>query len=358
MLWRVPVIAGAAALALAPVPSPAVERFYSDGAYPVFQRWATALSNLVPVALFDLLVGAAALGWSGMLVRDLLRWRRSGASAARVGTAHTLAGVAWRAFVRTATGAAVVYLAFLACWGLNYRRVPLVERLAFDAAAVTPDAARDLARLAIAEMNLLHAPAHEEGFGTPGQIDRQLAEGFARAQATVGSAHRAHPARPKRTAFDPFFNAAGVEGMTDPFFLETLLASGLLPVERPFVIAHEWSHLAGLADEGEANFVGWLTCLRGSRAAQYSGWLFLYREVTVVLAAQDRAAMAERLAPGPRADLRAIADRIRRQVNPSVSAAGWRVYDSYLKANRVDEGTDSYADVVRIVLGLRGQGYF
>jgi hypothetical protein len=24
----------------------------------------------------------------------------------------------------------------------------------------------------------------------------------------------------------------------------------------------------------------------------------------------------------------------------------------------VDEGTDSYADVVRIVLGLRGQGYF
>jgi hypothetical protein len=43
--------------------------------------------------------------------------------------------------------------------------------------------------------------------------------------------------------------------MTDPFFLETLVASDVLPFERPFLVAHEWSHLAGIADEGEANFV-------------------------------------------------------------------------------------------------------
>jgi len=51
--------------------------------------------------------------------------------------------------------------------------------------------------------------------------------------------------------------------MTDPYFLETLIASDLLPFERSFVAAHEWSHLAGIADEGEANLAGWLTCLRG-----------------------------------------------------------------------------------------------
>jgi hypothetical protein len=33
--------------------------------------------------------------------------------------------------------------------------------------------------------------------------------------------------------------------MTDPFLLETLLASNLLPFEVPAVIAHEWGHLAG-----------------------------------------------------------------------------------------------------------------
>jgi hypothetical protein len=65
-----------------------------------------------------------------------------------------------------------------------------------------------------------------------------------------------------------YFKAAGVEGMTDPFFLETLVAGDLLPFERPFVIAHEWSHLAGFANEGEANFLGWLTCMKGSEDAR------------------------------------------------------------------------------------------
>jgi hypothetical protein len=59
------------------------------------------------------------------------------------------------------------------------------------------------------------------------------------------------------------------------------------------------------------------------------------------------------LIDGPRADLRAIAARLARDVSPKVSAAGWRVYDQYLKANRVEAGTASYAQVVRLVLGTR-----
>jgi hypothetical protein len=141
--------------------------------------------------------------------------------------------------------------------------------------------------------------------------------------------------------------------MTDPYFLETLVQRELLPFERPFVIAHEWSHLAGFADESEANFVGWLTCLRGSVADQYSGWLFLYAELARAVRARDRAPFAATLAAGPRDDLNAIADRYNRQVNPRVSATGWRVYDRYLKANRVAAGTASYDQVVRLVLGAR-----
>ena len=52
-------------------------------------------------------------------------------------------------------------------------------------------------------------------------------------------------------------------------------SSDLLEVERPFVIAHEWGHLAGYADESEANYIAWLTCMRGDEGAQYSAWLAL-----------------------------------------------------------------------------------
>src|SRR5207249_2335257 len=99
----------------------------------------------------------------------------------------------------------------------------------------------------------------------------------------------------------------------------------LLPMERPFVVAHEWAHLAGYNDEGEANFVSWLACVRGDEARQYSGWLAIYSEASAMLGGRERQAMGERLAPGPRADLRAIADRILRHRSVRVAQAGWRV---------------------------------
>src|SRR5207344_2001683 len=98
----------------------------------------------------------------------------------------------------------------------------------------------------------------------------------------------------------------------------TFVVSDLLPFERPAVIAHEWSHLAGIADEGDANFTAWLTCLRGSPAHQYSGWLFLYDEVAGTLPLSALRQVAASLNEGPRADLRAIRDRLQRQINPAI----------------------------------------
>jgi hypothetical protein len=48
-----------------------------------------------------------------------------------------------------------------------------------------------------------------------------------------------------------------------------------------------------------------------------------------------------------------MAARARRDVKPMLSAAGWRAYDRYLKANRVEAGVTSYAEVVQLVLGAQ-----
>jgi hypothetical protein len=119
------------------------------------------------------------------------------------------------------------------------------------------------------------------------------------------------------------------------------------------VIAHEWSHLAGFAHEGEANFVGWLAAVRGGPAAEYSAWLFLYGEIRGSLDQATRADVAKRLAEGPRTDLEAIARRYRDQVKPWVSAPGWEAYDQYLRANRIEGGVASYGDAIRLLLGTR-----
>ena len=147
-----------------------------------------------------------------------------------------------------------------------------------------------------------------------------------------------------------YFRRAGVSGMTDPYFLETLVASDLLPFERPFVVAHEWGHLAGIADEGDANFARLADLLRGTPPHQYSGWLSLYSEVIAGLDRRTQSGVSAKLDPGPRADLGPFA-AIASHINPRVSAAGWRVYDQYLKANRIEDGAASYAEVVRLILG-------
>jgi len=338
--WRPALVAAAIGAAFLPLPAGMVERLYSAKLYAGAQPLVTSASNLTPFALFDLFVLAVSTSWIVLAARDLARVK---------GRIRALAVIAWRAIVWSAA----LYLLFLLIWGLNYRRVRLVDSLNVDAARVTPEAIKDTAVLAARRLNALHGRAHSAGWPDADVVDRELAGALDRALTDARRANPVVPGRPKRTIFDWYFRRAAVDGMTDPFFLEILVSRDVLPFERPFIVAHEWSHLAGIADEGEANFVGWLACMRASPSAQYSGWLFLYSELFRVANGADRAAIADTLAAGPREDLRAIRSRIARHVSPRLSAAGWRVYDSYLKANRVEAGAASYGDVVQLALGAR-----
>jgi hypothetical protein len=331
-------VATALAGLFVPLPAPMVERWFAAGAYPVIQPLLTFASNAVPFALLDVLVSATLLLF---FARGLLDVRATTRFAAAVQIGHRL--VVW---------SSAFYVAFLLGWGLNYRRVPLDRRLAFDRTRVTSDAAARLASSTVDRLNALHPRAHADGFGSAQTIDPMLASAFDRVARAIAVDRRFVAGRPKQSALDWYFQRAGVSGMTDPFFLETLIAEDLLPFERPFVIAHEWSHLAGLADEGEANLGGWITCLGGSASHQYSGWLFMYSESMRAVGGSERQTISARLLAGPRQDLQAIQARLARHVNPALSSAGWRVYDSYLKANRIEAGAASYEDVVRLALGL------
>lgn len=334
----------ATAAAVAPSSSAAIERWYSNGLFARLQPALTSLSNLSRVAFLDVLILALALGLVVVTIRGVASRRRA--------PRGDRPGLPLQGLLRILGLAAALYLVFLVTWGLNYRRLPLVQRLPFDPARLSADRARALAVESAARLNALYEPAHADARPPQYVLDEELAAAFRAAAGQFGVSSRPVLPRPKRSLLDPYFLRAGVAGMTDPFFVEALIASDLLPVERPIVIAHEWSHAAGLADEGEANFAGWLTCLRGTPAHQYSGWLFAYGELTNSLGERDRRAVAAELGPGPRADLLAIAERLRRHINPRLSAAGWRVYDGYLKANRVAAGAASYSEVVRLMLGV------
>ncbi len=333
-------VSAAAGAALVPLDPVLVERWYSRGSYPAIQSVLTSISGAVPLALLDVWIVLAA----GLAVRGLWRIGR----APRGGRGRALAGAA----VNGVVAVSIVYLAFLACWGLNYRRPPVTARLEFDRARVTDQAVAAAAARAVSALNGLHARAHDELDSQPGDASLRLAlaPAFGQAQRALGEEPFARPARPKTSMLSPYLRWASVDGLINPLGLEVIVNPDLLPVERPFVLAHEWGHLAGWARESEASLVAWLTCRAGGSAAQYSGWLSLYWHLRRDVDPDRRAALERQLAAGPRQDLDAIAARLARG-QPIVREASWRTYDSFLKANRVPSGVRNYDEVVLLVIG-------
>lgn len=332
-LVRLTLILVAAAAALVPLPAPWVERVYWHTFYLSLQPYVTFASNLVPFALLD--VGVVVV--LGLLILFFVRdWRTRGAARAL-----------GRGLVRLATVAAGIYILFLITWGLNYRRVPLEARLDFDRARITHEGARRFAALAIERVNEGYARAHAETFRP-----EALQYSFAEAQSLLGSDRFATTGRPKRSLAGLYFRFAAIDGMTVPVFLEVILNPDVLPVERPSVLAHEWAHLAGYADESEANFLAWIAGVRSSDpVAQYSAWLDACSHATSALPRSVRASLP-RLDEGPRKDLRDIAARYARS-SPLVRNAARGAYDSYLRANRIQEGIDNYGAVLQLMLGTR-----
>lgn len=335
----------AVAAAAAPTPAAWVEQVYSRQWYPALQQIVTPVSGLVGFALLDPLAALAALGLGVWWWRGLRRsgpgWRRRAASAARL-------------TLDTAAAAALAYLVFLALWGLNYRREPLTARPDYDAGRISQASLQALAAESVERLNGLHMAARGAGpWPGFGDLPARLGPAFDRVQRRLGARRPAVAGRPKATLLTAYFRRAGINGMLNPFSLEVLVNGTVLPFERPFLVAHEWAHLAGYASESEANFVGALICLAGDAQSRYSAWLRLSPLLVRRLPADARERVRAGLGDGPRADLRAIAER-GREALPVVRRNANRVYDRYLRANRVSAGIASYGLVVDLLLGAGG----
>jgi hypothetical protein len=343
-MWRALRIAiplAALAIAATPLPRATVERVYTRSIYATIQPPLTAAANASRFAWFDVALALVAVTVVALLITRL---RTPGRGWLRA--TSTLA-------FDFAVLAGVLYLWFLTTWGLNYQREPLRSQLDFQEGRITREALRKLIERDIEFLNRHHDEAHGRRWAGFETIPGVLQPAFVRAQSALGMSWRAMPGRPKRSVVDLYFRRVSIDAMTDPFFLEILTNQSLLPFERAFVVAHEWSHLAGYANESEANFVAWLICMRAPVAEQYSAWLSLYGTLAGALPPSDRREVARTLDPGPQADLLAIAERIRKQASPLASRAGNAVYDKFLKANRVEAGIRSYSEVVQLLLGTR-----
>ncbi len=327
-------------LALFSFPAAWVERFYTNGFYSRLQSLITPVTNLVTFAFGDLLVIALVISTP---VWWIVRIKR--AKGKRLRETGRLA-------FNTVTLSAIIFLAFLFLWGFNYQRQPLAARLDYDNGRLNDDALKQFKRLAVERVDAEYIQARGSNWPHENTWRNELHQSFGETLALLGSTRNIAAAKPKFSIFDFYLGSAGIAGLVNPFGLEVVLDSETLFFEEPFTLAHEWAHLAGYANESEASFVGALACIRSESAAlRYSGWLALYQHAP--WPAVDETDKPPRPSEAVVADIRAISERVSRRLNSTISRAQWEMYDRFLKANRVREGTRSYSLLVDLLVGTR-----
>ena len=322
---------------LLPIPPWVIDDFYSRDMYSWLQGIMTTGTNILPFALLDVILILVLIG---VLYRAYRLYR--------VARQRGVIDALWEAFRRIIRAVSIAFLLFLWAWGFNYRRLPLESAVPGG----TPQPTAEALAVAFADAAALASRLRPvaQGEGRLYSISLELREPMNVALQSLGRVPLATPSQPKYSlVLTPFFNWAGVTGMMNPFGHESIVLPDLLPYERPIVLAHEWAHLAGHADEAEANAVGWLACMKGGPTLGYSASLFLITEAANALPESTRQELMKRLDAGVQSDLDAITLRMRRQ-RPVVQRTASRVYDEYLRANRVADGTASYGRALRLIL--------
>jgi hypothetical protein len=324
-----------------------LEQYYSRGFYPLFRIfWDTLLTGWFPFALIYALVAVLCLRG----VRAVVRWTKLRGKARLWSAVAGISGfMGWAIF------------SFLLLWGYNYGRIPVEQKLGLRLHAPTPEMLAVLVRTEADTLAQLRAriPGNdtlalgEQQF--PADLEKQLSEAVEAALSyynypIVGKV-RGRILYP-RGIFLRFSSA----GLYLPWTGEGHIDAGLIDLQRPYTLAHELAHGYGFGDEGTCSFWAYLAAFRvKDPAIQYAIRLGYWRSLAAGWARREPAAYQALRATLPRgmvADLEAINANIAAypDIMPVLRDAA---YDSYLKAQGIEEGILNYGKVVLLVEAWR-----
>ncbi|MDZ7344971.1 MAG: DUF3810 domain-containing protein, partial [candidate division KSB1 bacterium] len=218
-----------------------VENFYTRHFYAPLTKLLSPIAAALPFSLSEvsLYVGIlAAIVWA---IRGI--WRRH---------------LGWT-LLELAAGLAVLVLWFYFAWGLNYFRPGIEQQLRL--AEFQPDS------LALRENFLWSIENANAAWQTVSpwnlrELDREIDRRYAEVLTEFNMPIFSGRWPPKFLLLPALLDYTLTSGIFGPFFHEVHLNSHLLPVELPFVLAHEKGHALGFARESEASFLSALVCFQ------------------------------------------------------------------------------------------------
>ena len=322
----------------------AVERYYSNGLYPVLCHCFHPVFNLFPFSIGDILYVLVIIGLIYLfvkLVQTLIRKQWQKAASLTLGSVN---------------GTLIAYLVFYLFWGLNYYRPEAIERLHLPDTAYTAADLKIVTARLIDSANICRSRLSQSDWQrTNDQIYQQAIVDQAQL-STDDRAFNNYGAKAKSSLLTTVINYLGTSGYYNPFTSESQVNYQMPVFLKPFVTCHELSHQAGFAPEDEANFAGFLTASRSKdKFFRYSAYYEGVEEFMFALNLQDslsRKELRKRISPQVISDFKAER-KYWLKYQGQIERISGVFYDHFLKANNQPQGLKTYNRMVLLIMAYR-----
>ena len=340
--------ASALALQLAARLLPGFGQWYAVSIYPLITGSLGRLAGLFPFSLSELGLYILIL----LIVISAFRfWRRP-----------------WILLRRACLLASALLFLFTANCGVNYYRQPFSALSGLKIRPSTKEELYDLCFRIVLEIQNSTGQLKEEASGQSliGQQARDPLPSFRQLRDWGESGRQAlsglgeefpvlkgfYPA-PKPLLISRILSVQQLCGVYSPFTVEANYSREMPLYNIPHTICHELSHLKGFMREDEANFIGYLACIRSEDSYfRYSGYLMGWVYAGNALAKADPEgfqALRSQLPEEALADL-SYNNAFWDSFDTQIAEAATKVNDTYLKLQDQKDGVESYGRVVDLML--------
>lgn len=335
---------------------------YTTRIYPIIGTLLSPISGFFPFAVGDIFI-ALSIAWVIFYpiyeigLRKKLA-RRYFFLAAKRGSYPKKKVV----FGRVAEYLLWVYAWFYIAWGLNYSQPNIYDRIGMKPVEVSEAKFKAFAYQYADSLNALSIS--EKSFFSDSIVDNGLKNRVRDAvlkeynkigyKEGINAPFNQHP-HAKTMVFTPLSSMSGVTGSMGPFFCEFTLNGDILPHDYPATYAHEFAHVLGVANEGEANFYCYIVCTASAdKQVRFSGYYHIFfhvlNNVFDILGEKE----GERFLKHIRPEIIQLAKSDRRywlgKRCKALDAAQDFIFELYLKGNHVAEGRKSYSGVIGLIL--------
>jgi hypothetical protein len=311
----------------------AVEHYYSGGIYPSIAGILSAFSSIFPFSLWDIFWVVSVIMLTGGLVLVLFRKIKLNKYCLRI-----------------AQFLALGYSFFYILWGFNYLRPGIDVRCGWEIPAAASADFKSVLDTIITRTDSSYVKNQLSDYK---EYDSLIEESYRKNSRQLGISYPGGVRRPKKMIFSSLMAKFGLSGYFGPYFNEIHVNGRILPMEYPFVLAHEKAHQFGITSESEANLIAFIICTTSSdRHLQYSGYLYILSYfLSDANKRKDYKDFIMKLSIPVKEDIRyqrkyylALQNKKMRKVQ---SAAN----NVYLKTNFIKTGIKNYNQVVSLVIG-------